>query len=639
MSEDTIKKCNFCRLADELNSEEIPFWSKKNENYSPYPKMISCDSNYSLKNEDLKDILPDLDENSLKAHLTLGKDNSNKYVFYWAANPQKDIHTILGPKEAYGDYENHGLLKTDDKGEVILKFNPPQPYKENKKTNPKHIHYILESSEKTWLPLKTIRIIQNISLEILDEQMKLKDTIILNALPEKYYKKDKIPNSYNLPSETLEKLTGESKTRKVKNFIKSILKNYPNIENLINGNKLILEDVPIITYCAHSKCDASDKLIDHLYECKFNNTQEYKEGIEEYNKKRSFFTDTGIDKEEEVDDSSIDKEEVDDEEDDDDEIDYEEISEEEDDDYIDIIHEGIEYSYLDGILYDESLNPIGEATITKDKITEMDEPCKKYHQKMKGKDDPDDDIEEDDADVEEDIDEDETSETKEKMTISQDIEKLPFDPSKCAARIYKDGFSIQCTRLIFGSGILCKTHQKMVDSGRELPFGKFNEERPDRDQNGKIIKWKQYNDISSDDSSDEDKYDEESINKLKGGKGTLKTIVKNISKREKNSYNYGDIKNMKKDDLINIALTCQGKRVCSKKSDYKYKTKDEIENMTEKQLRELLNEMINRDPETFRYSESSWTRDKLIHFILTCQGSSKPRNLGNVSFVGGGWCL
>ena len=46
-----IKKCNFCRLAAELNTEEIPFWSKRNENYSPYPKMITCDSNYSLKNE------------------------------------------------------------------------------------------------------------------------------------------------------------------------------------------------------------------------------------------------------------------------------------------------------------------------------------------------------------------------------------------------------------------------------------------------------------------------------------------------------------------------------------------------------------------------------------------------------------
>jgi len=238
MSEDTIKKCNFCRLADELNTEEISFWSKKNENYSPYPKMVNCDSNYSLKNEDLKDILPDLDENSLEAHLTLGSDNSDKYVFYWAANPQKDIHKILGPKEAYGEYENHGLLKCDDKGEVILKFNPPQPYKEDSKTNPKHIHYLLESSDQTWLPLKTIRIIQSVSLEYLDERIKTKDMIILNALPEKYHKKDKIPSSYNLPTESLDKYTNESKCRKVKNFIKSILKYYPKIESLVNDKRL-----------------------------------------------------------------------------------------------------------------------------------------------------------------------------------------------------------------------------------------------------------------------------------------------------------------------------------------------------------------------------------------------------------------
>ena len=44
MSE-TISKCNFCRVADELNTEEISFWSKKSENYSPYPKMITCDPN------------------------------------------------------------------------------------------------------------------------------------------------------------------------------------------------------------------------------------------------------------------------------------------------------------------------------------------------------------------------------------------------------------------------------------------------------------------------------------------------------------------------------------------------------------------------------------------------------------------
>ena len=562
MSEDTIKKCNFCRLANELNTEEIPFWSKRNENYSPYPKMVSCDSNYSLKNESLKDILPELDENSLEAHLTLGSDNSNKYVFYWAANPQKDIHKILGPKEAYGDYENHGLLKCDDKGEVILKFNPPQPYKEDSKTNPRHIHYLLESSEQTWLPLKTIRIIQSVSLEYLDERIKNKDMIILNALPKKYHKKDKIPGSYNLPTESLDKYTSESKSRKVKNFLKSILKHYPKIESLVNDKHLVLEDIPIVTYCAHSKCDASDKLIDHLYECKFNNTQEFKGGIEEYNKNRSFFPDS----EEVSDEEDKDEEDDGDEEED---IDYEEISEEDDDDYIDIIHEGIEYSYLDGILYDESLNAIGEATVKNGKITNMSEECKKYHKKMKGE-------------------EDEPEEEPEEEPASEEVE----------------------------------TGEEEVES---------EEDEVERDEPGPASE--------SDDSSDGDSYDEESINKLKGGKGTLRIILKNIASREKNSYTYGSIKNMKKDKLVEIALTCQGKRVCSKKSDYKYKSKDEIESMDEKQLRELLNSMINREPGTFKYSESSWTREKLIHFILTCQGSSKPSQIGRTSFVGGGWCL
>ena len=36
---------------------------------------------------------------------------------------------------------------------------------------------------------------------------------------------------------------------------------------------------------------------------------------------------------------------------------------------------------------------------------------------------------------------------------------------------------------------------------------------------------------------------------------------------------------MKRDKLIEITLTCQGKRVCSKKSDYKFKKDEEIEAM------------------------------------------------------------
>ncbi len=150
MSEDTISKCNFCRLADELDNEDISFWSKKSDNYSPYPKMITCDPNYSLKNDDLKPREPKLGESALEVKLTLGKDNSDKYVYFWAANEQASIHKILTAEEAYGKYQNHGLQKCNDKGSVVLRFNSPQPYKDNSQTYCRHFHYLLEGPDKTW---------------------------------------------------------------------------------------------------------------------------------------------------------------------------------------------------------------------------------------------------------------------------------------------------------------------------------------------------------------------------------------------------------------------------------------------------------------------------------------------------------
>ena len=45
----------------------------------------------------------------------------------------------------------------------------------------------------------------------------------------------------------------------------------------------------------------------------------------------------------------------------------------------------------------------------------------------------------------------------------EELEKLPFNPSKCEARVEKFGFAIQCTRTPFGSGCLCKIHQNMLD--------------------------------------------------------------------------------------------------------------------------------------------------------------------------------
>ena len=123
---------------------------------------------------------------------------------------------------------------------------------------------------------------------------------------------------------------------------------------------------------------------------------------------------------------------------------------------------------MDGILYDESLNPIGEAIVKNGKIKSMSEECKKYHQKMKGEevDESEEEVEEDEEEVDE-----------------EEVDEEEVDEPEPASEEDEDG-----------------------------------------------------------DSSDEDSYDEETINKLKGGKGTLKNILKNIAAREKNSYKYGNIK-------------------------------------------------------------------------------------------------
>ena len=550
MSKDsTIEKCNFCFLAEELDSEKIEYWSKKNENYSPYPKMVSCDENYSLKNEDLKEIEPELGDNPLYLNLTLGEEYSEKHVYYWAANENKDIHSILPPESAYGEYENHGLKKCNDKGETTLVFNTPQPYKEDKKTHPRHVHYIVEDSNKVWKPLKTIRVLCTISIDYLDERIKGRDTMIVNALPEEYFKKDKIPNSVNLPLVSLNKLTNKSVERRVLKFLKSSLKNYPVLYELVNDKKLDLKDIPIITYCAHSKCDASEKLIHALYSCGVNNVLEWKEGMEGWNKKRSFFSEDEPEPEESKEDEPEPEEPEEDEkepeeddllEDEEDEL-IESESSEEEDDFIEITHEGVEYFYSGDTLYDSYMEPIGKVKIIKNKIVDMDEKVQKYHDSVK-------------KDLKE-----------EKSIVKPKKEKMKFD---------KDDFT------------------------------------------------------------------EELLSDHVGGKGGLQTIVKQITNREKGSYNFGDLKNMKKSELVKIALVCQGKKKYKNtKTDYVYKSDSEIKSMDVSELREMLNEMIDREPGTYKYTESSWSKPKLIDFILTCHGSSKPRDLGVKVFVGGGWSL
>jgi len=75
-----------------------------------------------------------------------------------------------------------------------------------------------------------------------------------------------------------------------------------------------------------------------------------------------------------------------------------------------------------------------------------------------------------------------------------ELEKSPFNPEKCEARVEKFGYAIQCTRSPFEGGCLCKTHQNIMDKlpegATDLRYGRFNQPRPEKDFfKGEIIKW------------------------------------------------------------------------------------------------------------------------------------------------------
>jgi len=86
---------------------------------------------------------------------------------------------------------------------------------------------------------------------------------------------------------------------------------------------------------------------------------------------------------------------------------------------------------------------------------------------------------------------------KEEISYDQ-MQSLPFNPSKCEARVEKHGYAIQCTRSPFQDGCLCKTHQNMfikfseeeIKEGKDIPYGRFNKPRPDKTlDKGNPIKW------------------------------------------------------------------------------------------------------------------------------------------------------
>lgn len=235
-----------------------------------------------------KNIYPD--KYNVKTLLGLDKKYFGRKVLFWAAKEKSGNElTVKNAKEAYGNFKNSGVASINKSGEAILRFACPQVYsttpvnKESPQTYYRHLHFVISNETKDkWEPqIYTKIVICKFSIEKSMKMLKTGNFIFINALPCEYYGKDHIPNTYNLTHTQVKKM---SKQNVVEWFEQIIKLHYPNIHLALKTKKININEVPIISYCAHEKCNAAELLLEELMKKGMVNVNEYSGGMKNYRK-------------------------------------------------------------------------------------------------------------------------------------------------------------------------------------------------------------------------------------------------------------------------------------------------------------------------------------------------------------------
>lgn len=225
-----------------------------------------------------------------KFTLQLPKSYANHYIYIWAAKDCHNRSKIVHPKVSYGLAEkrvqmNDVFGKLNNKAQITFKIQNPCVYKKGH-TYPPHIHYKVAKKDCSGYTkdFYTMTYLGDIDKKETLDKLKEGKTMVLNALPCKYYAKHNIPGSYNLGYDVARKMNSKD----IENYIKDILINYPKLEKMVKTKKIALHNIPIIVYCAHDKCDAGLYLANELLKHDFVNIIHYLGGINEYYKKKIY---------------------------------------------------------------------------------------------------------------------------------------------------------------------------------------------------------------------------------------------------------------------------------------------------------------------------------------------------------------
>ena len=570
------------------SGDKVPTWSKKVGNYSPYPKVLTCDSRFSLESRgDLEAQDPDIEDTGISVKLDLGPGSKGSWVFGWAPMPSKGHLTIANASEAYQGDINHCLQKTNEKGQVILRLNCPQPYQVDGVTYCRHIHYAVENvAEGIWMPMKTRRVICQITLEDLDEVLKKKTALVINSLPPEMYEKDKIPKSLNLPRETLDKLTHGAKKKRVLAFLKDHLKDYPPIQKQVQGQKLALTDIPIVIYCYNNKCKSSARLLKHFYEVGVNNVLEWSEGVKGWQEERIFFDESSAEDEDDESDepSSSEEDDEDDEDDEDESIDYEPIT-----------FEDVEYTMVPKTkeIIDDKLDVLGTARM-------VGKVCKgiEWAKGPLG------------------------DEAREAHEATRD-ELLSYDKEEETNKEKKKEVKVKTPPE--------KEKKQEVEVKVKTPSDEDDESSSDEDDEA------YESDGDESDEEDDDETDEEEDELYTSSKSTLekkslvelKAMMKGLLARPGSSYTFGPGSGgpKTKDEIMGLITSCQGKPTKVKGSGpYQYLKPDELRQKSLSDLKNIVAQMTARDPAESKLAFSRWRKGQLVGFIIGCRGRPSPKD-------------
>lgn len=188
----------------------------------------------------------------------------NTCIFYFGSTKRNFTLPIKKFEEAYGKLSNSGVTRTDSKGNVKFYLDCPQVYISlDGNIYERHIHYLYwNEKSKCWNKnLYTQKITCDVDTKFVTQH--INKSLLLDALPKKMYDKKHIKGAYNLP---YNKVINENELKKI-------------IKERFNK---FSKNIPIISYCYNSNCNAAEKLIKKLNKLGYNNIVHYKEGIQSW---------------------------------------------------------------------------------------------------------------------------------------------------------------------------------------------------------------------------------------------------------------------------------------------------------------------------------------------------------------------